>query len=49
MAADNPVTLATEAQFSTGAFADLAAGYTSSTSAPLSDVLIEATRICSGS
>src|SRR5262245_39615435 len=46
MAADNPVTLATEAQFTTGAFADLAAGYTASTGAPLSEVLTEATRIC---
>lgn len=46
MAADSPVPLVTEAQFSTGAFADLAAAYTRQTSTPLADILIEATRAC---
>ncbi len=44
--ADSPVPLCTAAQFSSGAFADLAQGYTAVTGQPLDAVLSEATRIC---
>jgi hypothetical protein len=44
--ADSPVPLCSVSQFEGGAFADLAAGYTSATQQPLSDLLIEATRAC---
>lgn len=44
--ADSPVPLCTAAQFSSGAFADLAAGYTAVTGQPLDTVLTESTRIC---
>jgi hypothetical protein len=43
---DCPVPLCTAAQFSSGAFSDLAAGYTATTGAPLEDLMSEATRIC---
>jgi hypothetical protein len=44
--ADSPSPLCTEAQFSSGAFSDLASGWTNSTGQPLADLLVEATRAC---
>jgi hypothetical protein len=44
--ADAPTPLCTSAQFSSGAFSDLAQGYTNTTGQPLDDLLIEATRAC---
>src|SRR5580704_18088864 len=44
--ADSVSPLCTEAQFSSGAFSDLAQGWTNTTGQPLSDVLTEATRAC---
>ena len=44
--ADSPAPLCTAAQFSSGAFSDLAAGWTASTGQPLDDLLTEATRAC---
>ena len=48
MASDTPVPLCTAAQFSSGAFADLAQGYTQTTGQPLDDLMSEATRTCEG-
>lgn len=48
MATDTPVPLCTSAQFSSGAFSDLAAGYTASTGQALDDLMSEATRACEG-
>ena len=48
MAADTPVPLCTAAQFNSGAFSDLAQGYTNSTGQSLDDLMSEATRICEG-
>jgi hypothetical protein len=46
VAADCPVPLCTAAQFSSGAFSDLAQGYTNTTGQPLDELLGEATRVC---
>jgi hypothetical protein len=44
--ADSPIPLCSAAQFTAGAFGDLAAGYTQATGQPLEDILVEATRAC---
>jgi hypothetical protein len=44
--ADSPTPLCTSAQFSSGAFADLAQGYTATTGQPLDEIMTEATRAC---
>ena len=43
---DPGLPLATAAQFTSGAFADLATFYTQSTGQPLEDILLEGTRLC---